>query len=685
MKRYLTILGLFTVLVCSNVQIYGQILLNPRSQVKFVNPLPIPATIDATTGTQALNISINQFEQYLGLRNPLNNSPMLTKVWGYNGQFPGPTILAKEGVPVQVYWHNHLTVDGTATGAPLPHLLPIDPTLHWALNHIENWETAGVPIVTHLHGGHTESASDGLPEAWYTPNFMHKGHNYVKGHEGKPYYYHNTQEAATIWYHDHALGITRLNVYAGLAGFYLLTDTREQLLKAQHKLPADPYDLGLAIQDRMFTEDGQLHYPAMNQPGSANPSVMPEFFGDYILVNGMTWPVLEVEPRQYRFRLLNGSDSRFYNLFFSDVKNKSIQFIQVASDNGLLPTPISYDQLLISPGERKDVVVDFSDPALWGQTIIIRNNARAPYPFGAAPNPRNEGQVMAIRVNKPLDAAYPLTTLPSSLRPALAQPPAATKVRKLILFEGLDEQGRLKAQLGTFEKGGMSWHEEITENPGLHDTEIWEIYNLTPDAHPIHLHLVSFQVLSTQKFKAVFDPVTGVVSNVSLIGRPKAPEPGQAGRKDTYPIMPGEVARFISTFDREGLYAWHCHILSHEDHEMMRPYYVGDMMHSAPHASAKMASADPYTNSDNDRVGLQLYPNPARQLAHLHLENPEKGLLTLKIYDIHGRLVKETRHEVKEARAFELTLDVSSLATGLYTCVVQTNSRMYKNRLLISQ
>ncbi|EMR01247.1 multicopper oxidase domain-containing protein [Cesiribacter andamanensis] len=664
----------------------GQQLLDPASQPKFVHPLPIPAVLDVSEGPTTLSVDITQVEQDLGLRHPQTGAVMKTTVWGYNGQYPGPTIFARKGVPLQVYWHNRLTEDGSDTGAPLPHLLPVDPSLHWALGHLENWQTAGVPIVTHLHGGHTESASDGLPEAWYTPNFAQKGHHYVKGHPGAPYYYHNTQEAATIWYHDHALGITRLNVYAGLAGFYLLTDEREDALKSQHKLPAAPYDLGLAIQDRMFTADGQLYYPSMpEENGASEPSHMPEFFGNFILVNGKIWPVLDVEPRQYRLRLLNGSDSRFYNLFFSDAKNISLQFWQIGSDLGFLPSPVAHDQLLISPGERMDVMVDFSDPALWGQTIILRNNARAPYPFGETINPRHEGQIMAIRVSKPLDAAYPLTPIPASLRPALPQPPAADKVRELILFEGLDEQGRLMAQLGTLKEGAMTWDDPITENPALNATEIWEIYNLTPDAHPIHLHLVSFRVLNTQKFKAEFDAETGVVSKARLLGQPKHPGRGQDGLKDTYPIMPGEMARFIATFDRPGRYVWHCHILSHEDHEMMRPYHVGEMPHHMPSAHnerARVAGQEAYPAGI---APYSLYPNPGKQAISLQVVAPEKGHLHLKIYDLQGRLVLEQQHVLEHAGEHLLPLDTSSLQSGLYTCVIQFNTKTHRERFMITR
>ncbi|GAB3299991.1 multicopper oxidase domain-containing protein [Hymenobacter humi] len=257
----------------------AQALLSPDAVPKFVNALPIPSVINTTnSGKKSITLTVSQFEQdLLGLKKP-DGSPLLTTVWGYNGQYPGPTILAKKDQPVSVRWLNRL-VD--AAGQPLPHLLPVDQSISWA-----NPPTPGVPIVTHLHGGHTESASDGLPEAWYTPFAQSTGPVFSKG-ENIPYYYENSQDAATLWYHDHALGITRLNVYAGLAGFYLLTDGFENGLRHSGRLPDSRYDIGLAIQDRLFTADGQLFYPSEPEEEDApRPSILPEFFGDIILVNG---------------------------------------------------------------------------------------------------------------------------------------------------------------------------------------------------------------------------------------------------------------------------------------------------------------------------------------------------------------------------------------------------------------
>ncbi len=226
----------------------------------------------------------------------------------------------------------------------------------------------GIPTVVHLHGGHTESASDGLPEQWFTQNFAVKGPTFVK----ENYYYENTQEAATLWYHDHALGITRLNVYAGLAGFYLLTDNNEENLQANNTLPSGEYDIEIVLQDRMFSDNGELFYPSTDPdiipnfndgtptlPLPPGPSAIAEFFGDFIVVNGMVWPKLDVEPRQYRFRMLNGSDSRFYILQLSNGNS----FYVIGTDDGLLENPVTNTQLLIAPGERYDIVVDFTGMA----------------------------------------------------------------------------------------------------------------------------------------------------------------------------------------------------------------------------------------------------------------------------------------------------------------------------------
>ena len=595
------------------------VLLDPFTQPKFVNPVANPLDpsfifTPESTGGSHYELGVRQTTQWLGLVDPVTGAPLQTTVWGYANvadplqgtTYPGRTIVAQTDQPITVRWLNQL-VD--ATGNPLSHLLPVDSTLHWAdpLNagHVGGPYTGPVPIVTHLHGGHTRSDSDGLPDAWYTPdgNDSDTAPDYVGRLYNEVLTYDNDQEAATIWYHDHALGITRLNVYAGMAGFYIVRDAWDTGLPDNPAgLPYGQYEIPLVIQDRMFTADGQLFYPSEGESSHGmltgtptepeptmeipNPTVLPEFFGDHILVNGTAWPFASVEPRQYRLRLLNGSDSRFYNLRLNKGTSTHLagpQIAQIGSDGGLLNQPVYLDQLTLAPGERADVIIDFSGFA--GQNLTLRNNAKSPFPNGGTVNPQTTGQIMQFRVGTTVTT--PDRPIPASLRPAPIQPLSTNlPARKLMLFEGMDHYGRLQPMLGTVNPGStldgtLLWDDPVTENPLLNSTEVWEIYNSTADAHPIHLHLVQFQVLGRQRFGATviekemeMESTGGILTDIKLRGRQAPPELNERGWKDTVIMYPGQVTRIIARFDRTGEYVWHCHILSHEDHEMMRPFVV---------------------------------------------------------------------------------------------------------------
>jgi spore coat protein A len=621
----------------SENQIPGQPgdLLSAWTQPQFVNPLPNP--LDPSFIFQPMGacpsdfpadcedcyqIGMYQIEQDLGLKDE-EGGPMLTTVWGYGtgpgfpaATFPGRTFIAQgdgSGVDnrkVCVQWTNDLTDDA---GEPLPHLLPIDRTLHWAFSlpgyTWEDYLEHGVPVVPHVHGGHTESDSDGLPEYWWTPGESAVGPRFVKS----LYEYDNDQEAGTVWYHDHGLGITRLNVYAGLAGFFLIRDDVDTGLPDNPLgLPAFPYEVPIVIQDRLFTEGGELFYPTEPDelepgfPPPPDPSALPEFFGDFILVNGQLWPYLDVEPRQYRLRLLNGSDSRFYTLWVNagDADERAPdgngpQIVVIGTDDALLYAPAPVSQLTFGPGERYDVIIDFSG---WeGQTLIMRNRARSPFPKGDTPNPRTEGRIMAFNVGSTV--SVPDNPLPETLRSAPIDPETdfgpSVRTRRLLLFEGVDQFGRLQPMLGAAEptvdvqgnvvNGTLLWDEHvypISVNPMLGDVDVWEVYNTAADAHPIHLHLVAFQMLGRQKFMGDIDEkemeshdgstsLGGVLTDIDLIGTAKPPAAHESGWKDTALMYPGEVTRIIAKFDRPGRYVWHCHIISHEDHEMMRPYCIG--------------------------------------------------------------------------------------------------------------
>lgn len=664
----LIILGIRQPLTAQNGE-----LLDPLSQAKFINELPIPTPMQPETdGGNYYKVSMSQFQQHLGIFDE-SGSPLYTTVWGYNGSYPGPTIEAYKEQEITVRWENNLVDEN---GNPLDHLLPIDPTVHRAN------PPNGIPVVTHLHGGHTEAASDGNPLAWYTPNFQYKGELFAK----ENYVYANDQEATTLWYHDHALGITRLNVYAGLAGFYLLRDDFENSLQ----LPSGKYEVPLVIQDRSFYENGELYYPSelslledpLEEPLNSDVTILPEMFGEFILVNGKAWPFFEVEPRKYRLRLLNGSDSRFYDLILPGVT-----FYQIGSDGGLLNSPIKTSRLIIGPGERMDVIADFSAAGLLGSTLILRNTARSPYPFGTNPDPNTTGQIMAFKVTKDLNTEIPDYTIPQLLRSSpIARLENNSEVRKLVLFEGTDEYGRLKPMLGTDKKGPLDFMEEITENPMKGNIEDWEIYNTTADAHPIHLHLVHFQVLNTQKFNtSKFIP--GDPGSIQLLGQPKTPLAQNSGWKDTYVVQPGEVARVRALFDLEGLYVWHCHILSHEDYDMMRPFYVGEipaeiasLFGETYEAIAAEAIEATYLDS------FEISPNPMLNNAEIKFSLKMESAVVVSIYDLMGReLARPYMGNIRANEVVIVSFDRQNLNSGAYICKISTNRGQSFEKILIAK
>ncbi|HEY5973483.1 MAG TPA: multicopper oxidase domain-containing protein, partial [Geobacteraceae bacterium] len=511
--------------------------------------------------------------------------------------------------------------------------------------------TGPVPIVTHLHGAHVNPESDGFPEAWYLPNannipngYATKGSNFaqIKGAKAQPgaavFQYRNDQRATTLWYHDHTLGMTRTNVYSGLAGFYLLRGGASDLKAGT--LPSGPYEIPLAIQDRSFNADGSLFFspnraffegltPDQLQipfiPGNAvynnttlksdvSPSWNPEFFGNTMVVNGKTWPYLNVEQRRYRFRILNGSDTRVLILTFP--QGTPLTFTQIGNEGGFVPNPVQLDKLLIAGAERADVIVDFSNLPV-GTTVNLLNIG-PDEPFGggvpgvdfASADPATTGQVMQFRVVSRVGADK--TTPPQQLNlPEIAPIGPENSVRKVTLNEfdsstvlvraadgkivlapkfdptipGTFFFGPIMSQLGTLGSDGFSnakqWMDPITENPILNSTEIWEIYNFTADAHPIHVHQVAFEVLNRQDLVTGADGLSAQPAQL-VDGTVRPPDAHETGLKDTVLVYPGGVTRIKAHFDIPGLYVWHCHILSHEDNEMMRPFCVGSMSSCRP-------------------------------------------------------------------------------------------------------
>ena len=521
----------------------------------YVTPLSIPPVIRAKPGS-ASNAPVEV--RMVPFQHRSHRDLPAAMVWGYNAKWPGPTFEVRRGEPLFVKWSNHL---------PTKHFLPVDPTIHGAGEGVPEVRT-----VTHLHGARVMPDSDGYPDAWVTSD----GKAGVVS-AADPGHYPNDQAATTLWYHDHALGITRLNVYAGLAGFYLIRDDEEDALN----LPNGPYEIPLMIQDRKFGVDGSLLYPPP-QDGT-HPMWMQEFFGDTICVNGKAAPFLEVEPRKYRFRLVNASNSRFYHLTLlpADAKGKPTgapagapPFRQVGSDGGLLPAPLQSHYLIFSPGERFDLVIDFSEHK--GENFALLNDAPAPYARGGEIVPKD---VMLFKVTKLL-AGKDTSSLPDALSPwAPLNPTHAVRERILALTE-MDRPSDGYTLIGLL--GQRHWDDPITEDPKAGSTEIWSFANATGDVHPIHLHLVQFQVLNRQPFDVKSYIETG---KLNFVGMPMPPESNERPAwKDTVKTYAGYVTRVIARFDlpvgaatspgQEFRYVWHCHVLEHEDNEMMRPYKI---------------------------------------------------------------------------------------------------------------
>jgi len=489
--------------------------LDPAKLAPFVDPLPIPA-VAKPVGTR-LNAVHKQVPLYRipiqEFFSKIHRDVPATRFWGYGGSVPGPTIEARSGVEIAVDWPNHL---------PAKHFLPIDHNLMGAEKGRPESRT-----VVHVHGAKVPPASDGWPEAWYGPG------------KSATFSYPNEQEAAQLWYHDHAMGINRLNMCAGMAGLYTIRDSFEDALN----LPQGEHEIPLVLMDRMIRADGQIYYPVAQN--SEAPWV-PEYTGNAVLINGKLLPYLDVQARKYRFRILNASNSRFYFLSLSN--GQALQ--EIGSDQGLLSAPVAVNRLDLAPGERADVVVDFSDHR--GAKILLANFT---------------SMLMQFRVaGEKVDDS---TVLPQTLRPVTRLKESDAVVTRQLT---LDEIDNLLDEPAIHLLDGKHWHEPISEKPELGSTEIWEFLNTTDDTHPIHLHLVRFQILD----RRVID-VTALVYDKKLVYKSEAfpPEPNEAGWKDTVRATPGASTRIIVKFEGyTGRYVWHCHILEHEDNEMMRPYEV---------------------------------------------------------------------------------------------------------------
>jgi spore coat protein A, manganese oxidase len=714
---------------------------------QFVQPLPL-LDINGTAGTgiktyagsQSVEVHLCEFDAtVLPPGTPLAaGASGKTRVWGYvkgtgcpttaQDTYLGPVIVNKRNIATEMKFVNEL--GSAATTQVLAYKYSVDQTLHWAdplggemnmCNHAPGFPAFGspcaqnyadtIPAAVHLHGGEVPPELDGGPDAWVTSDGAYKGHGYYSS-AGAPangivYKYPNTQEASPIWFHDHVLGATRLNVYAGLAGAYIVEDPAiiptgatggwistgtctSNCLPAN--LPGSADIVPVVIQDRMFDTNGQLFFPADSAGGvlsSLNPEHpywVPEFTGDTIVVNGKAWPFLNVQPQRYRFLFLNGSNARTYEM------NLQAPMWVIGTDGGYLDAPIKVSKLVMMPGERYEVIIDFAGFA--GKSLILANTGKTPYPAGKPPQGATLGRIMQFRVQKPaapiVDTSYnpalgtPLRTgtnklvrLVNSATGALATGVTAAKTRELTLNEVMGmaktvadpvtgvltkypggpleilvnntkwsgESARTYGDFTSITVNGITT--AYSELPREGDTEVWEIVNLTRDAHPVHLHLVQFQLINRQNFNkgtyntayaAAFPAVpsipgclggvfcpgfgpplnynTGIARalggnpdiNPFLQGGVQVPTPQEAGWKDTVIALPGQVTRIAvrwaptalpTTAPAAGLYfpfdpnggnqhgyVWHCHIIDHEDNEMMRPDLIG-LNPSAPAPGAR--------------------------------------------------------------------------------------------------
>jgi FtsP/CotA-like multicopper oxidase with cupredoxin domain len=644
--------------------------LDPLTVPKYQTPMLIPPVMpraDVITMPRGQHvdyyeISVRQFSQQI-----LPAGLPATTVWGYGAvaarrgnalllhNAPSLTIEAQVNRPVRVKWINEL-VDGN--GNFLPHLLPVDPTLHWAnppggdtgrdtrptFTSTPGPYTGPVPIVTHAHGAvGVGDESDGYAEAWYLPaannipaNFATEGtwYDFFAGKAAAnfgatwgpgfaTFQYPNADRASTNWYHDHALGMTRLNVYAGPAGFYIIRGgpagdaaVRDSRTGRPAALPGpaprenDNFppnkryrEIAIAIQDRSFNTDGSLFYPDTRAffDGIEGPYIPetdispiwnPEFFGDMIMVNGNTWPFLQVEQRRYRFRVLNGCDSRFLILDFNQIPGVVVWAI--GNEGGFLAAPVNLtdtngNRLLMGPAERADLIVDFTNVPVGNHVL---GNVGPDEPFGGGDpdvdfdvaDPATTGQIMEFRVVPRVGADT--STPPQFLQlPAITPLPPENITRPLALLEEISAffaDAPAETGLGTIAGDPNTgtgvwtrrlWGDPVTENPAVGATEVWEFYNTTGDAHPMHIHEVKFEVVNRQDI-TVTDEDTRQVQVVPDSTR-LLPESWESGFKDTVIAYPNQVTRVRAQFITPGQFVWHCHIVEHEDNEMMRPYRIG--------------------------------------------------------------------------------------------------------------
>ena len=768
----------------------NQVPLDPNVIPKFVDPMPhfAGARVDVKTGGNLIAKVAPSKQIALSTGTVLDNGIVVvkgcelgkTKLWTYSfskdggktwttPNWPGYTIDAQKGYPVNVTYVNGLN------GQTYKDLnLTVDQSLMWAAptvtgNPMKDPYTGPVPTVTHLHGAEVLSESDGGPDSWFTPGYAIVGPAWKQGVD-QYYTYPNTQQATTLWYHDHTLAATRLGVYSGLAGMYILRGTDEVSDKlpgwpgddlVQEVAPAKtsgvyntkPYlpELELLIQDRMFDTKGQLYFPVDPPNPDVHPFWAPEFFGNVMAVNGKTWPYFSVAPRKYRFRVLNACNARFLRMWLQNLATgaNGPVITQIGTDGGLLDSPVQIDpktraKLFIAPAERADIVIDFSKVAP-GSIWTLMNNALAPFPTGDSVTVGSTDRIMQFVVNGKMISSADLSksgidksAVPASLRSApivkltdfqghLTTTPA--KIRQLVLIEVEGAGGPEMVMLNN-----TPYTAPVTELPVEGTTEVWQLINTTEDAHPIHIHLIQFQVVGHQAYDAdtylnnymasFANPYIGGEgppfaynvknSDGAIGGNPSVSSylqgsvlpviSNERGWKDTYKVLPGEVTTFIVRFapisfplstpvnsllfpfdaSKGPGYVWHCHILDHEDNDMMRPWKIVASPYRTK--SAELFAQDELKT--NPAEGFYLghnYPNPFSVETNIQFKVPENIHVQLKLFNIAGQEISTLIDAEAPAGLNTVILSGDKLKEGVYFYTIKAGKFHETKKLMVSK
>ncbi len=617
----------------------------------------------------------------------------------------GPTIEALSGRPVIIKFINNL-----------PDYHPVQQSLDPTIPEPEIYGVMpGGRATPHLHGGNVAPQFDGHPHSWFTKRGEHGTHY---GTLGTPpgneaiYYYSNDQQATMLWYHDHAMGQTRVNAYVGLAALYFIRDTYDSgqpdvnnVGTGLTKVPAGPFEVPLVLQDKTFNLDGSLFYPILGVTPE-HPIWMPEFFGDTPVINGKCYPNFNVQPRRYRFRIVNGSQARFYNLWISKPNKGNIPLWQIGAEQSLLPLAYALPngQLLIAPGERADIIADFTGLAP-GTKLMMQNNANVPFPGGGGGPNIPELMQFTIVALAGTDSSAPPASL---VLPTITPLGTTVKNRQISMKETLGPTGGGNQMAPTHVRLNSRWLDDVRPSNGtlVFDecpvpgaTETWQFINSTVDEHPMHMHLVQFQVFNRQAFNvAGFDAayaawvataVDGVrnattepLISAYVVGATLPPLGNETGWKDTVRCPAGMVTRVRATFNLPAAnplitgsgapdpaqYVYHCHILEHEENEMMRSFLLtasGTDPGNQPRSFWK-PGAEPVATLPTAFALAQNYPNPFNPSTTLRFMVPENSHVEIKVYSTLGQEVATLVDADYGAGTHQATWNAAGFASGTY-------------------